>query len=241
MYSSKSALKIPTKWTADLAYFCGLITGDGSMPDAHSRRPNGKKQKRYMIHFFGNSPKFMNEVYMPLFHNLFGIKPRLTLSHGRGNLPVHNCRKESKTIYLFLRDKIGLSTGKKAKIAHVPKMPKSFQINFLAGLLDTDGGKKGSGFGLSTASNKLGKFCCEMFERLELSHHSCPWKYKGHIYHQVYVHKRDCIKILETIPLKNKEKIEFLRSTASVVQSVEYVLGKHEVVGSIPTRGSHKI
>lgn len=217
MKKDQEDFKIPSKWTSNLAYFCGLITGDGSMPNAHSKRPNGKIQKRHMIYFYGNSLEFMNEVYIPLFQNLFGIKPKLTLSHNRGKRPVYNCRKESKKIYLFLRDNIGLTTGKKARIAYVPKIPKKIETDFLAGLLDTDGGKKGSGFGLSTASDKLGKFCCKMFEKLEFSYHSCPWKYKRHTYHQIYVHKGDCIKITKTIPLKNKEKIEFLLNTASVV------------------------
>ena len=102
-------------------------------------------------------------------------------------------------------------SGKKARIASPLKMPEKYKIYFLAGLLDTDGGKKGSGFGISTASEKLSDFVKMMFSKLDMKYHYCPWKFSGHSYHQIYLNKEDSIKILEFIPLRNKEKIDFLK------------------------------
>lgn len=114
-------------------------------------------------------------------------------------------------VYNFLKG-LGLKTGKKSKIAIVPKMPAEYAVYFLAGLLDTDGGKKGSGFGLSTASKKLARFSMIMFKNLGIPYRSCPWEYNGHIYHQIYVH-RNCAKLLlEKVPFKNIEKIKTLES-----------------------------
>ncbi len=211
---------LPKLWNEDLAYFCGLILGDGSLPKAYSKRPNGKIQKRYIIHFFCNSDEFVKDIYIPIFKKLFEINPRIIILKKKH--PLYVCTIESKELYLFL-ERRGITTGKKAKIAKIPKLPSKYQLSLLAGLLDTDGGKKGNGFGLSTASNNLGLFCEEMFKKLNFSYHSCPWYYNNHKYHQIYVHKKDFPKILKSIPLKHKDKINFIN--ASVAQLVEHHIG----------------
>lgn len=205
------------KINKDLAYFCGLILGNGSLPNAYSKRPNGKLQKRYIISFFCTSNEFLKEVYQPLFFKLFHISPKIYFQKKSKNCIVYNCRIESKHIFKFL-ESINLIRGRKAKIARVPNLFKKHKLHVLAGLLDTDDGKKGSGFGFSTASKSLALFCSKEFKYLNLSYHSCPWFYKGHNYHQIYVHKKDVPKILESIPLKNKDKICLIKSYASVAQ-----------------------
>lgn len=216
-------VKLKNRWSKELAYLCGLITGDGSMPSTSSKRSNSKLQRRHPIYFYSTSLKFLREVYIPLFKGLFRLEPYI-IKHKIGkNSIVYNCRIESMIIYNFLKV-LGLKTGRKAKIAGIPKMPIKYKIYFLAGLLDTDGGKKGSGFGLSTASKKLARFCEDMFKALRISYHSCPWEYKGHVYHQVYVHKRNTGRLLETIPFKNIEKIKIIRSmclSGSVSRALE--------------------
>jgi len=203
-------INLPKRWNEDLAYLFGLLLGDGSLPRTKSKRPTGKYQVRYMIYFFSNSLKFLEEVYVPLFSNLFGIKPKIKLVPNKIN-PLYNCRIESKVIYQFFEKK-GYISGRKAKIAKVPKMPKKYHSNLLAGLFDTDGGKKGGGFGLSTASENLALFCIEMFKKNNIPYTSCPWHYHDHVYHQVYVNKPHMSKILKTIPIKNEDKIRFINS-----------------------------
>ena len=90
-------------------------------------------------------------------------------------------------------------------------MPLKYHPYFLAGLFDTDGGKKGSGFGLCTASKYLAMFCMDMFEKYDIPFHSCPWKYKDHVYHQIYTRKRDMWKVLKTFPIKHIDKINFIK------------------------------
>ena len=207
---------MPKRWNKDLAYLFGLLLGDGSLPISNTIRPNGKYQKRHFIYFISNSLEFVYETYLPLFKRVFNLAPYVMRRKEKKN-PLYEVRIESKIAYEFLKNK-GFTIGRKARIAKVPKMPKKYEIYLLAGLLDTDGGKKGNGFGLSTASEYLASFCIEMFQKLKLSHHSCPWHYKDHIYHQIYVPKREMIRLLKAIPLKNKEKINFIRSSASVAQ-----------------------
>ena len=95
--------KLP-KWSEDLAYFCGLITGDGSLPNRYFRKSSGKIQKRYEISFVSISLEFIESVYMPLFEKLFEIKPYITVWKGKENRKdLFYCRKESKILYKFLR------------------------------------------------------------------------------------------------------------------------------------------
>lgn len=77
------------KWNIDLAYFCGLIIGDGSLPKGFSKRPNGKIQKRYEISFVSESLDFIINVYQPIFQKLFSIRPYIYL--GNTNIKERSC------------------------------------------------------------------------------------------------------------------------------------------------------
>jgi hypothetical protein len=203
--------KLPSRWDKDLAYLFGLLLGDGCLPITKSVRPNGKYQTRNMICFISGEIEFVNEVYIPIFKKVFGLIPRTTLAIKSNGNHAYNCRIESKRIYKFLNE-MGYTIGRKAKIATVPKMPKKYHVYLLAGLLDTDGGKKGNGFGLSTASPHFAAFCIDMFESLNLPYHSCPWTYKNHVYHQIYVGRKNMWKVLKAIPIRNVNKIRFIES-----------------------------
>lgn len=110
----------------------------------------------------------------------------------------------------------GFTVGRKARIATISKsLPKEFEIHLLAGLLDTDGGKKANSFGFTTASKELAKFCKEVFSKLGISFHETIWQYKYWDYYQIYVKKCEAYKILENIPIQNKEKIGFIKSLGS--------------------------
>lgn len=197
-------------WNEDLAYFFGLLLGDGSLPQARSIRPNGKIQERHIIHFVSNSECFIKEIYIPLFKKIFRIDLKLEQVKNKKN-PLFCCRIESKEIYHFL-EKIGFTTGKKAKIAKVPKIENKLKKFVLAGLLDTDGGKKGNGFGLSTASKNLANFFIEFLKEKKLEFTNCPWHYNNHCYHQIYIKGSIMHKLLNHVPIKNKQKIEFILS-----------------------------
>lgn len=203
------------KWNSNLAYFCGLIVGDGSLPKGFSKRPNGEIQKRYEISFISTSLEFIKNVYQPIFEGLFNIKPYIVRwkdkRSGRRD-ELFYCRIESIELYNFLTNKLGMISGKKARIASPIKMPEKYKTYFLAGLLDTDGGKKSSGFGISTASEKISDFVKEMFSNLDLDYRYYPWNFNNHVYHQIYLNKEESIKILGVIPLRNMEKIRILNN-----------------------------
>ncbi|MDP3918679.1 MAG: LAGLIDADG family homing endonuclease, partial [Nanoarchaeota archaeon] len=186
-------------------YIFGLLLGDGSLP-----KSNDGCRKRYMINFYSNDKEFIYEIYLPLFKDLFNLVPWIELRNKKYSI-LYAARIESRILYEYFEN-IGFTTGRKAKIANLPKLPKKYHCDLLAGLLDTDGGKKGNGFGLSTASRHLGSFCEDVFSELNFNYNSCPWNYKGHIYHQIYVPGSEMHKLLSHITIKNKNKIKFIKS-----------------------------
>jgi hypothetical protein len=199
---------LPATWSEDLAYLCGLLTGDGTLPNRVLKHKSGRLQRRYEIVFISEKLDFIKEVYQPIFKELFGIPPYITTDIKNRKKPKYMCRLESKILYNYLSDTLKLSSGKKARIAKVPPMPKELEIYFLAGLLDTDGGKKGSGFGFTTASPYLAEFVSQKFKELDFQFKSTPWKFKEYVYHQIYVPRKKLQNFDSLIPLRNKEKIE---------------------------------
>ena len=207
---------LPSKWNKDLAYLFGLLLGDGCLPKTSSRRKNGTIQKRYMIYFSSNSIEFQKEVFIPLFKNIFSLTPRLCIMTKNRINPLYECRIESQEVYNLLIKK-GFTNGKKARIAKIPNLPNKYKIYLLAGLLDTDGGKKGSGFGYCTASKNLAEFCEEMFKQFNIKYSNCPWTYRNHTYHQIYAWKNESTKVLKNIPIKHKDKIAFIKNLSASV------------------------
>ena len=78
---------LPTKFSADLAYLCGLITGDGTLPNRSVIHPTGRIQKRYEIVFISEKLAFIHNVYQPLFKNIFGLKPYVTTVLAKNKKP----------------------------------------------------------------------------------------------------------------------------------------------------------
>jgi len=205
--------KFNKMWNKDLAYIFGLLLGDGSLPKSFTKRSKKYKnpiQKRHIIHFFSGSRKFIEIIYIPLFKKIFKLRPRIEIKKRKGYKNRYVATIESKKIYEFLHGK-GFTIGKKAKIAKIPNLPKKYYSYLLAGLLDTDGGKKGSGFGLSTASKYLANFCIYCFNKFNLNYNSTPWYYNDHIYHQVYLPRKYMKDLLKFVPIKNKDKINFIK------------------------------
>lgn len=199
------------KTDSNFAYLYGLLIGDGSLPKMASIRPNGKKQIRYPIYFVSDSEHFIKEIYLPLFKDVFGLLPYYSLVKNKKN-PLYFARIESQDAYGKLL-KYGFKNGKKSFIAEIPEFfSKKLHKYFLAGLLDTDGGKKGNSFGLTTASLKLDCFFIKFLKTKKIAFHSCPWKYKDKTYYQTYVKRDEAWKLLKYVPLKNKEKINFINS-----------------------------
>lgn len=118
----------------DLAYLCGLISGDGCL-----YRGIGNK-KYYELSILGNDKnerEFYDDFIVPLFNKVFdvNIKAR-TFSKNTYGIRIY-----SKQIFTFLIDNIGFRDGKKAAYVNIPKIFKSdlnLKIGFIRGFADAD-------------------------------------------------------------------------------------------------------
>lgn len=129
-----SKITFPNRISGDLAYFCGVLAGDGSIRFQASK-------KQYEIHCAGNpkdEKEFYNETISPIIKKLFNldVKPKY-LSSGK----VYGIDICSKNLVKYLTEFIGLPLGKKYEKLCIPKIflsDKKLVYNFISGLADTD-------------------------------------------------------------------------------------------------------
>ncbi|HLC53107.1 MAG TPA: hypothetical protein VJK03_01050 [Candidatus Nanoarchaeia archaeon] len=127
-------LIIPNLVDEDLAYFCGILAGDGSIRYQ-------KEKGQYEVHCAGNpkdEKEFYNEIVVPLIKKLFNldVKPKYL-----DKAKIYGIDICSKNIVKYLNEFIGLPLGNKYDSLHIPKIfinDKIFVRNFICGLADTD-------------------------------------------------------------------------------------------------------
>jgi hypothetical protein len=127
-------LVLPDELSEDLAYFCGILAGDGSI----GYREN---KKEYCIKCVGN-PKDEQEYYNILIKDLIkklfnlDIKPKF---HDKRT--TYGFSLYSKSVVRYLTEFIGLPLGKKYDKLKIPEIflnDKSLVNSFISGVADTD-------------------------------------------------------------------------------------------------------
>jgi hypothetical protein len=133
-FDIKKGLRFPDFLSEDLAYLCGILSGDGCISINY-------KKGVYVIILVGN-PKseieFYDYIIIPLFRKLFGIQvnPRITDHKTVYVLPIH-----SKALVNFFIRNFDFPIGKKYNKLRMPQIIRSDQkyvISFIRGLADTD-------------------------------------------------------------------------------------------------------
>lgn len=136
-------LKLPIELSRDLAYFCGVLAGDGSIYTRLSKHD-------YILKCVGNpqdEKEFYFEVIEPIFEKLFEFKinPQFQDGDTTFGFVVY-----SKALHTFFTQIIGLPNGKKygeLRIPRIFKYDRNLIFSFIQGLADTDfylGLKRGS-------------------------------------------------------------------------------------------------
>lgn len=117
---------LPRYYSNKLAYLTGLICGDGHI------------SKRTEVYIWNESAQYLRNFIGPMFEELFNYKPTFVDMKTYLRLSV-----SSRPIRFFFTHVLGLPKGKKKNILKIPQfvyLTKSFKINFLRGLFDSDGG-----------------------------------------------------------------------------------------------------
>lgn len=127
-------LSLPKEITPDLAYFCGVLAGDGSI-----RFQEAKKQ--YEIKCVGNpkdEKEFYDKIIKDLIKKLFNLDIK-TKSFDKGR--TYGFDICSKSLVRYLTEFIGLPLGKKYDKLTIPGIflnDKELVRKFICGVADTD-------------------------------------------------------------------------------------------------------
>ena len=112
----------------DLAYFVGIICGDGYV-----------SQKNFVIEIKDDRPDFLKNVYSPLIERLFSKRPRVVRDSDGQN--TFRCYFWSKEASKLLKE-WGIVSPKSFTVCAplwIKNGNKIIKVNFLRGVMDTDG------------------------------------------------------------------------------------------------------
>lgn len=136
-------VKIPNTLTTDLAYFLGIIAGDGSLPNVKDKRGN----RIYEIKIESASMEFLTTCYCSLVLKLFEKRPRLLKRTQQNGRVTWQAVIGAKPIFRMLTRLFDMPVGRKYEIVRMPILVKNSNpeiwASYIRGLFDTDGSVSG--------------------------------------------------------------------------------------------------
>lgn len=193
---SKKEVTIPLSLSKNLAYFVGVITGDGYLASIRHRFGLHKANRQYL-----------STIYVPLAKNLFSLGVKI-----RNGKRSYHLFTRNKAIWLMLNKVFNIPKGRKSRIVRMPRIIKQasneIKKSYLAGLFDTDGGRRRGGYGFTTASEWMFKDTLELLRKLGFNPQSDCWVNKKYnrMYYGWKVAKKEETEFFQQIPLKNRKK-----------------------------------
>ena len=132
IFTRRSKTRIPSI-NKDIFYLLGVISGDGSM--IKSKRKRGGYH--YILRIYSGEEKYLNYL-QKIFLELFNIKGRITKDKRKES---SYCMIFQNAIIFYYFVELGSEIGKKkdGKISQIVKEKNYNFLNYLAGLVDTDG------------------------------------------------------------------------------------------------------
>lgn len=140
--------------TPTTAYLAGAIIGDGHIS-------NAKKSKNAVSHRISIqvADRDYAELILKKIKELVLTTTTIKVCQRPNRQPLYTVSVTNKSLYHFLVYSLRIPAGAKSRSVVVPERVKlaSDEIKqcFLAGIFDTDGGKRGGTIGLTSASLKL--------------------------------------------------------------------------------------
>ncbi len=137
--SSDFRLKLPLKINEDLAYFLGVLAGDGYM-----REPKMGQRGGWTIQMHEDDFEYQVNVYAPLVERLFGCLPKLYRTKRKDGRRNFYSSLNSVIAVLYLTKVFNIKSGYKVDKVTIPsfiyknKNPR-LKLAFIRGLFDTDG------------------------------------------------------------------------------------------------------
>ena len=203
-------VNLPKVMTPELAYLLGNLFGDGCLTD-YRKRIATRGFPEYPIAFASNTDKFLKEVILPYFKELFGINLKI---YKQGN----NCfvgKTSSKSVYFFLNKICGMPLGKKKGKLIIPEIiigaSSEIKTNFIAGFFDADGCiyVKNKHVSIVQADRRILESISYLIKSLGLSTRKIYTTKKelGTTY-DLSINWKSVKEFLEIIPFKDSKRIE---------------------------------
>lgn len=199
-------VNLPTAMNKNLAYFIGVICGDGHIHKDYYRVEVG----------FGFDDTEYRLYILELVEKIFNKKPFVALL-GRGVGVIVT----SKLIYRFLTEIIGLQRGRKVNLS-LPKVfnnDRKYLENFICGFFDTDGTiylKRGRKSPYIRITQKSKYILIEIKEFLESKGMKCyiGMDKRTGIYDLSIYEKNSVFKFIQIIKSRHPKKLEIMNRFA---------------------------
>lgn len=150
--TTQGLVRIPQTLTPEILYLTGVLLSDGHVEK--SGRKNTQNH-RYAIHLYSGDRCFLDEVIVPLLHEIFDIE----VTRFRNYNKAWSIRIMNKGFYRFFTKFMGMPYGKKSIKARIPEVVWGIEprdsIPFLAGMIDGDIGKHSGGMGGTFRSERF--------------------------------------------------------------------------------------
>ncbi len=160
--TKKSKTRIPNV-NEDVFYLLGVISGDGSLVKCKRKRGG----YHYILRIYSGKEKYL--VYLnKIIQKLFKIKGKITQDKRKKNLYYITIQNAAIFFYFVT---LGSEIGKK-KVGKIPNKVKKKNkniLNYLAGLVDTDGHVKEKRIQLKQKRLQLLKEIKELLDKLNLN------------------------------------------------------------------------
>jgi hypothetical protein len=188
----------------DLFYLAGVIAGDGHLNKGVKWK--GKDEsKDYGIIITSKDEEFL-KVVLNLIKTKINTKTEIKPGKRSNYISIRN-----KELHNIMNKWFEIPTGKKSDILFIPKKIKNseYLMHFLAGLFDTDGGLRRGSIGFCSASKQLMEDVSVCLSKTDIENSKDSWinkKYNKE-YYGLRIKKSKIQRFIETIPLKNYNKL----------------------------------
>ncbi len=193
-----------------MAYLIGVIIGDGHI--SNSTKSKTDLSKDYQINIELINYDYLKEIEFLVKEFIETESTTRALKKREGKEQSWVFRFRNRDFYQYLTEIIGIPSGSKTGKLFIPKaiLSGNFSIkkNFIAGLFDTDGGKRGKRIGFTMKSEKFQLDTSFLLKELRITHYNERWlnkKYQSY-YYGIKISSLSTKMFLYELPLRNKCK-----------------------------------
>ena len=206
--NSNFRVKLPQVMNEDLAYFLGVIAGDG-----YISKPKPNQRGGWVIQMCEDDYVFQTKIYIPLVKRLFGSKPKLYINKRKDGRRNYYSNLHSFIVVIYLTKILKIRNGRKVDKVQIPKAiikHKNIRLRlaFIRGLFDTDGTVTSGRVRFSTISKKLASQVRCVLGENEIGHSENIWlkNSSSKILYTIEIRKKSLKRFNKLIGFKNNRK-----------------------------------